>query len=114
MEPSLEPSEETFALEEELTFEEDDETLEELEETKDEELSLTGDRAAVGEERQEQTVPLPGTEEMKEMFKAIAEEKISEMVNSFDGNEFYTAFTDRKSTRLNSSHTDISRMPSSA
>ena len=27
---------------------------------------------------------------------------------------FYNAVTDRKSTRLNSSHTDISRMPSSA
>ena len=27
---------------------------------------------------------------------------------------FYMLFSDRKSTRLNSSHTDISRMPSSA
>ncbi|MEC4684371.1 MAG: response regulator [Nitrospirota bacterium] len=100
MEPSLEPSEETFALEEELTFEEDDETLEELEEIKDEELSLTGDRAAVGEERQGQAVPLPGTEEMKSMFKAIAEEKISEMVNSLDSNEFYAAFTSSVEDRM--------------
>ncbi len=100
MEPSLEPSEETFALEEELTFEEDDETLEELEETKGEELSLTGDKAAAGEERQEQAIPLPGTEEMKEMFKAIAEEKISEMVNSLDTNEFYAAFTSSVEDRM--------------
>ena len=32
---------------------------------------------------------------------------------SNDGYEYY-ALKDRKSTRLNSSHTDISRMPSSA
>ncbi|HEC97042.1 MAG TPA: response regulator [Nitrospirae bacterium] len=93
MEPSLEPSEDTFALEEELTFEEDDETLEELEEIKAEELSLTEGRAAVGEEGQEQAVQLPGTDEMKAMFRAIAEEKISGVVNSLDSNEFYAAFT---------------------
>ena len=31
-----------------------------------------------------------------------------------DFNEWYNVMRDRKSTRLNSSHTDISRMPSSA
>ena len=30
------------------------------------------------------------------------------------GDETYSLIADRKSTRLNSSHTDISRMPSSA
>ena len=32
----------------------------------------------------------------------------------FASRNFYCEFLDRKSTRLNSSHTDISRMPSSA
>ena len=32
----------------------------------------------------------------------------------FDMDRSENIFTDRKSTRLNSSHTDISRMPSSA
>ncbi len=100
MEPSLEPSEETFALEEELTFEEDDETLEELEDIKGEELSLSEGRAAVGEKRQEPAVPFPATEEMKAMFRAIAEERISGMVNSLDVNEFYTAFTSSVEDRM--------------
>ena len=49
---------------------------------------------------------------------AIAEENIrkSGAIPSFKGYFGYpaTIFIDRKSTRLNSSHTDISRMPSSA
>ncbi|GMT47783.1 MAG: response regulator [bacterium] len=97
MEPSLEPSEDTFALEEELTFEEDDETLEEI---KGEEQSLTGDRSTVETERQEQAVPLPATEEMKAMFRTIAEERISEAVNSLDSNEFYTALTSSVEERM--------------
>ena len=32
----------------------------------------------------------------------------------FSGRNLYASILDRKSTRLNSSHTDISRMPSSA
>ena len=35
-------------------------------------------------------------------------------VEDEDFKEDHHAFSDRKSTRLNSSHTDISRMPSSA
>ncbi|VAX30112.1 hypothetical protein MNBD_NITROSPIRAE02-473 [hydrothermal vent metagenome] len=85
MEPSLEPSEDTFALEEELTFEEDDETLEEL--------SLAGERAAFEKEIQKEAISLPETDEMKAIFRAIAEEKISEVANSLDSNEFYAAFT---------------------
>ena len=33
---------------------------------------------------------------------------------SYDANNYIVGRVDRKSTRLNSSHTDISRMPSSA
>ncbi|NOY38805.1 MAG: response regulator [Nitrospirae bacterium] len=100
MEPSLEPSEDTFALEEELTFEEDEETMEELEEIKDEEVSLSGDRTVFEEERQAGAISLPGTEEMKAIFRAVAEEKISEMADSLDSNEFYAAFTSSVEDRM--------------
>ena len=44
--------------------------------------------------------------------KIVSEEIIER--GSDDGKEFINKYSDRKSTRLNSSHTDISRMPSSA
>ena len=37
-----------------------------------------------------------------------------EIAVGFSGNGYLSFWTDRKSTRLNSSHTDSSRMPSSA
>ena len=47
---------------------------------------------------------------MNERIKELAEQARAEVRNEWDkGNKI-----DRKSTRLNSSHTDISRMPSSA
>ncbi len=88
---TLEPSEETWGLEEELNFDDEAEALEAIEEPLAEE---TGGEPAVGEEeavkeRPAVEVPLPSPEEMR----AIAEEKISELVNSLDRNEFYAAFT---------------------
>ena len=39
---------------------------------------------------------------------------VSKLLNEQINKEFYSAYLDRKSTRLNSSHEWISRMPSSA
>ena len=51
-------------------------------------------------------------------FQSLAQEMKTALVAGFpevDGDKYYNASVlDRKSTRLNSSHTDISRMPSSA
>ena len=45
----------------------------------------------------------------------LFDEKVgASLINSLIVAVFTTALADRKSTRLNSSHTDISRMPSSA
>jgi len=84
---SMEPSEDT--LEEELIFEEDDESLEELDEIKDEGASLTVE-GTTGEGGKE-GVSLPATGEMEDVFRAVAEEKISELINSFDSSELYAA-----------------------
>ena len=48
--------------------------------------------------------------EIKSLQENTLVYELSEFVNQFDIKEI----EDRKSTRLNSSHTDISRMPSSA
>ena len=55
-------------------------------------------------------------EEYERVFECIKEVLISEPTNEEALYKicFWTDFTDRKSTRLNSSHSSVSRMPSSA
>ncbi len=100
----LEPSEETVALEEELSFKEDDATLESIEEidiTREKEgLSEPREGAAAAAGGPEGTVSLPEPEEMKALFKAVAEEKISAALESLDGSELYKAFTASVEERL--------------
>ena len=50
----------------------------------------------------------------KEIFKAYNIELLHEKMDTFEIQSMDVCEVDRKSTRLNSSHTDISRMPSSA
>ena len=47
-------------------------------------------------------------------ISTLGEEQIAEMNKTVENNHALLSRLDRKSTRLNSSHTDISRMPSSA
>ena len=51
---------------------------------------------------------------MSENAKSVFDELMSEIPNSLDKREGAVIHTDRKSTRLNSSHRGSSRMPSSA
>ena len=44
----------------------------------------------------------------------LSKEVVNYRVNKLIKKEYKSTYLDRKSTRLNSSHTDISRMPSSA
>ena len=79
------------------------------------------------------TISLPGTVNNNEIFSFLFNTSVtvnssgtyqydlgfdpnlkSECVILYEGAEIFRGYLDRKSTRLNSSHTDISRMPSSA
>ena len=52
--------------------------------------------------------------EVHNAFDPAMTRLLTETLRKLDANAKVRAVTDRKSTRLNSSHTDISRMPSSA
>ena len=62
---------------------------------------------------------IPVTEEMKDLvnhydFYTQMIESSAQRQSAYEANRKLEIKLDRKSTRLNSSHTDISRMPSSA
>ena len=54
------------------------------------------------------------SEEFGPDFLTVTDEDGNELVLEYVDTLEHNGLTDRKSTRLNSSHTDISRMPSSA
>ena len=69
-------------------------------------------RQEVLRERLQKIKPAPALEPVVPTYDALADVKVTLDVDNADIQ--FVLQADRKSTRLNSSHTDISRMPSSA
>ena len=69
---------------------------------------------AVTYQRETKSVPFQGKTIVLESLTPVLSPKEKEQRKKEIERRLYEVFRDRKSTRLNSSHSEISRMPSSA